>query len=149
MAEVTVKQLAEVVGVSVDRLLEQIKEAGLKARDGDHVLNDEDKMTLLTYLRNSHKGEAADGDDGPRKVTLVRKTVGQINQTVSKPAVGQPRTRATRKVNVEFRRKRTYAMRGNLMAEENARKQASEEAQRKAEEARAAAEAEQRRLEEE
>ncbi len=153
MAEVTVKQLAEVVGVSVERLLEQIKEAGLEAKDGDHVLNDEDKMTLLTYLRNSHQGgRKSSGDDaaGPRKITLVRKTVGQLDQTISRPAAGhQPRTRATRKVNVEFRRKRTYAMRGNLMAEENARKQASEEARRKAEEAKAAAEAERRRLEEE
>ena len=33
MAEVTVKQLAEVVGVPVDRLLTQMKEAGIAGKN--------------------------------------------------------------------------------------------------------------------
>ncbi len=150
MAEVTVKQLAEVVGIPVDHLLEQIKEAGLQAKDGKHVLNDEDKMTLLTHLRDRHqasdKPAESESEGEPRKITLRRKTVGELNQTVSRPGAGQ-RTRATRKVSVEFRRQRTYVMRGDLMAEEQARQQASEESKRKEEEAAAAAEAERQRQE--
>ncbi len=150
MAEVTVKQLAEVVGIPVDHLLEQIKEAGLKAQDGEHVLNDEDKMTLLTHLRERHqttdKPAESDPEGDTRKITLRRKTVGELNQTVSRPGAGQ-RTRATRKVSVEFRRQRTYVMRGDLAAEEQARQQATEESKRQAEEAAAAAEAELKRQE--
>ena len=35
MAEVTVKQFAEVVGISIDRLLEQLREAGVEINDAD------------------------------------------------------------------------------------------------------------------
>ena len=74
MAEVTVKQLADVVGTPVERLLEQIKEAGLKADKSDALISDQDKLQLLDYLRNQHgKGSAAGSDDKPRKITLKSK----------------------------------------------------------------------------
>jgi translation initiation factor IF-2 len=44
MAEVTVKQLADVVGTPVDRLLAQIKEAGLSAESADAMISDTDKL---------------------------------------------------------------------------------------------------------
>ena len=49
MAQVTVHQLAEVVGASADRLLTQMKEAGLPHSDAEQDVSDEDKQTLLTY----------------------------------------------------------------------------------------------------
>ena len=60
MAEVTVKQLADVVGTPVERLLEQIKDAGLAADNADARISDEDKMQLLSYLRSQH-GESQEG----------------------------------------------------------------------------------------
>jgi translation initiation factor IF-2 len=54
MAEVTVKQLAGVVGTPVERLLEQIKDAGLAIDTPDSLISDADKMTLLGYLRGQH-----------------------------------------------------------------------------------------------
>ena len=54
MAEVTVKQLASVVGTPVERLLEQIKDAGLSADNPDSLISDEDKMQLLAHLRGLH-----------------------------------------------------------------------------------------------
>ena len=53
MADVTVKQLATAVGVPVERLLNQIKEAGLPISDESHVINEEQKKLLLNYLKNS------------------------------------------------------------------------------------------------
>jgi len=54
MSQVTVKQLSEVVGAPVERLLEQLKDAGIEAADGSSEISDEQKFKLLDYLRNSH-----------------------------------------------------------------------------------------------
>ena len=69
MSEVTVKQLAEDVGIPVDLLLSQLDEAGLKKVDADDSVSEEEKLQLLTHLRESHgkkKESAATG----RKITL-------------------------------------------------------------------------------
>jgi translation initiation factor IF-2 len=113
MADVTVKQLADVVGIPVDRLISQLGEAGLAVKDEDQTISDKDKMELLTHLRNVHGSEPAKGE--PKKITLRRKTVSELKQ--STPAPGRIKAR-TRKINVEYRRKRTYAMRGELVAAE-------------------------------
>ena len=60
MSHVTVKQLADVVGAPVDRLLEQIKQAGLQAENAESPISDEDKMKLLDFLRSSHGKAQAD-----------------------------------------------------------------------------------------
>ena len=57
MGQVTVQQLAEVVGASSERLLTQMKEAGLPHTEAEEAVSDEDKQTLLKYLKRSH-GEA-------------------------------------------------------------------------------------------
>ena len=50
MAQVTVQQLAEVVGATADRLLTQMKEAGLPHSAAGEAVSDEDKQTLLVFL---------------------------------------------------------------------------------------------------
>ena len=47
MAQVTVEQLAKVVGASAERLLGQMKEAGLPHTKASQEVSDEDKQTLL------------------------------------------------------------------------------------------------------
>ena len=122
MAEVTVSQLAEVVGAPVERLLRQMKEAGLSHSSADEVVSDEDKQTLLTFLKRSH-GEST---EGPRKITLKRKTISTLK-------TGSGSGKKT--VNIEVRKKRTYVKRdpAELAAEAEA-----EEAALKAGEAEAA-----------
>ncbi|WP_284450048.1 translation initiation factor IF-2 [Spongiibacter tropicus] len=122
MAEVTVSQLAEVVGAPVERLLRQMKEAGLSHSSADEVVSDEDKQTLLTFLKRSH-GEST---EGPRKITLKRKTISTLK-------TGSGSGKKT--VNIEVRKKRTYVKRdpAELAAEAEA-----EEVARKAAEADAA-----------
>jgi len=114
MAEVTVKQLAEVVGIPVERLLTQLGEAGLGERSADEIISDDDKLELLSYLRSSH-GKKAKAADEPKKITLRRKSVSELKQTGSQRGTAK-------KVSVEFRGKRTYAMRKDLAAEEAARR---------------------------
>ena len=98
MAEVTVSELAKSVGAPVDRLLKQMQEAGLSQKTEDATVSDEEKQTLLAYLKTSQGGASS----GPKKITLKRKTT----QTLK---VGSGSGRKT--VNVEVRKKRTYVKR--------------------------------------
>ncbi len=105
MAEVTVSELAKVVGTPVDRLLGQMQQAGLSHDKEDQVVSDSDKKTLLSFLQRSH-GETP---TAPKKITLKRKTVSRL-----KTGSGQAR----KTVNVEVRKKRTYVKREELPEEE-------------------------------
>ena len=98
MGQVTVKQLAEVVGASSERLLAQMREAGLPHTEAEQAVSDEDKQTLLTYLKQSH-GEPA---DAPKRITLKRKTISTLRTSASQ---------GRKTVNVEVRKKRTYVKR--------------------------------------
>src|SRR6266850_7807440 len=135
MAEVTVSQFAEVLKVPVDRLLVQLDQAGIKVSGPSDRISDDAKLELLTHLRRSH-GSEDDGDAAPRKITLKRKTHGEL-----KLASAQGRART---VNVEVRRKRTYIKRDVL--EEQARQQ-QDELDQKRREAEEAARREAERLE--
>ncbi len=120
MSDVTVSQLAEVLGVEVPRLIEQLNDAGIKVSDASAAVTNEDKKTLLAYLRTSH-GKLGSGDDqsGPSKVTLKRKTVSELK--VPSGGAGRARTRGaapSRTVNVEVRKKRTYVKRGAVEEEQ-------------------------------
>jgi translation initiation factor IF-2 len=98
MAEVTVKQLASVVGTTVERLLEQIKDAGLDIDSPESLVSDADKMKLLAYLRGQHGKDSSVEDSGKsRKIALKRKSVSEVKVGGS----GQ------KTVSVEVRRKRT------------------------------------------
>lgn len=109
MAEVTVSELAKSVGATEDRLLKQMKEAGLPHTSADAVVSDEEKQVLLSFLKSSHGEQGA----SPRKITLKRKTT-----TTLKTGSGTGR----KTVNVEVRKKRTYVKRSQaeLEAEANA-----------------------------
>lgn len=111
MAETTVKNLADVVGTPVDKLLTQMKEAGLPHVDADALVNDEQKQTLLSHLRKSHGSADAD----PKKITLKRKTQSTIKTTGSS---GKAKT-----VAVEVRKKRTYVKREVLEEQEREREE--------------------------
>ncbi len=150
MANVTVKQLADVVGTPVDKLLEQLKEAGLQAENADSEITDDEKMKLLDHLRSSHGKAAAAKTSGKQKITLKRKTTSELKLGGGKKTV-----------NVEVRKKRTYVKRSEaeindekekldqLLAEKEQRdeaRQAAEEAERQ--KAKEAAERKQQEAEE-
>jgi len=79
MSEVTVRELAEVVGIPVDRLLVQLGNSGLPHTDADERLNEQDKAQLLGHLRQLHNSEETDSA-APRKITLKRKSVNELNR---------------------------------------------------------------------
>lgn len=133
MADTTVEKLATEVGKSVERLIEQFSQAGIKKGQTDNV-SEAEKQQLLDYLKKQHGGESA-----PTKMTLQRKTVSTLSVAGNG---GQ-----SKDVKVEVRKTRTFVKRdvseAVLKAEEEAKAKAEAEAKAKAEaEAKAKAEAE-------
>lgn len=135
MEEVTLDKLAQDVGTTVDRLVQQFAEAGMKKQPGDRVTEDE-KQALLTHLNKSHGGT---GPSEPAKMTLKRKEKSTLS-------IGGGPGRS-KSVQVEVRKKRTYVKRSALEEQQKAEQEKAEqeraaaEAKRKEEEAKAAAEA--------
>ena len=132
MTQVTVKQLAQVVDTPVERLLQQMREAGLSHTSAEQVVTDNEKQALLAHLKSSHGAKV----DEPRKITLQRKTTTKLK-------VGGSKT-----ISVEVRKKKTFVKRSpdeieaekqreleeQRAAEEAARQKAAEEARQQAEE---------------
>lgn len=139
MTQVTVKELAQVVATPVERLLQQMREAGLSHTSAEQVVTDNEKQALLAHLKSSHGAKV----DEPRKITLQRKTTTKLK-------VGGSKT-----ISVEVRKKKTFVKRSaeeieaeqrreaeeqraaeeaaRLKAEQDARERAEEEARRQAE----------------
>lgn len=103
MADVTVRELAGVVGTSVEKLLSQMKEAGLPQTAADQKVSDSEKQGLLTFLKKSHGG----GSAAPKKITLKRKVTTTLK-------TGQGGKKA---VAIEVRKKRTFVKRDEVEAE--------------------------------
>ncbi|MDZ4386089.1 MAG: translation initiation factor IF-2, partial [Moraxellaceae bacterium] len=115
MADVTVKQLAETVGRSVEVLLAQMKEAGLSHASADASVNDAEKQQLLAHLKRAHGEQAGQ----PQKITLQRKTVTTLKTAQSSGGRGKT-------VNVEVRKTRTYVKRSLVEEQEEQAREVAE-----------------------
>ena len=120
MTELTVKALSDEIGTPVERLVEQLADAGMKKTSTDNV-TDAEKQQLLTHLKKEHGSTY--GDSEPTRLTLQRKT----KSTLSVAAGGGK----SKEVQVEVRKKRTYVKRSS--AEDEAKREAEEQAAREAE----------------
>ncbi|TKU03755.1 translation initiation factor IF-2 [Citrobacter sp. wls830] len=124
MTDVTVKTLAAEIQTSVDRLVQQFADAGIR-KSADDSVSAQEKQTLLAHL-NRENGSA------PDKLTLQRKT----RSTLNIPSTGGK----SKSVQIEVRKTRTFVKRDpqeaeRLAAEEQAQREAEEQARREAEEA--------------
>lgn len=99
MADVTVKQWAQDVGTTVERLLNQLQEAGLSFTDAAQTVNEDQKRILLNHLNLKGSG-----------VTLQRKSLTQVT-------LGND-VHKGKTINVEFRKKRTFVKRPQDVAPE-------------------------------
>ena len=95
MTQVTVKELAQEVEAPVERLLQQMREAGLPHTDAGQVVTDNEKQVLLTHLKSSHKTKVEE----PRKITLQRKTTSTL------------RVAGSKSISVEVRKKKVFVQR--------------------------------------
>ncbi|MGE1174071.1 MULTISPECIES: translation initiation factor IF-2 [Pseudomonas] len=136
MTQVTVKQLADEVKTPVERLLQQMREAGLPHTAAEEHVTDSEKQSLLTHLKSSHKAKVEE----PRKITLQRKTTSTL------------RVAGSKSISVEVRKKKVFVQRSPEEIEAERKRELDERravenaARQKAEEeARARAEEEARR----
>jgi translation initiation factor IF-2 len=130
MSDVTIKQLAQVLGMPVDKLLTQLGEAGMKFSDSEQVISSTEKVKLLGFLRRTHgKVDAAPeaDDSSPRQITLKRRKISELK--VATPG-GRGAPSSAKTVNVEVRAKRTYVKR-SVIAEEASAEPEREDALRK------------------
>ncbi len=125
MADLSVTDLAKMVGVPVERLLEQIKEAGLPQAKATDTISNDHRSKLLAFLKSRH-GDNSGGDTAPKKITLKRKTVETL-----KTSDNQGRSKS---VSVEVRKKRTYVKRSTEEAAAEAAEKERLAAEQKAQE---------------
>ena len=74
--QTTIRKLAALVNTPVEKLLEQLSEAGMPFNDPDQVVTSTEKVKLLGFLRRTH-GRAEKGAEdpvAPKKITLQRKS---------------------------------------------------------------------------
>lgn len=101
MTTTTVKAFAERIGVPSETLLRQLNAAGIDGKQAGDALSEEEKMTLLSFLRGSEQQPTA-----RKKITVKRKSTSQITQST--------RSGSTRTVQVEVRKKRTFVKRADI-----------------------------------
>src|SRR4249919_1155634 len=98
--QTTIRKLAELVNAPVEKLLEQLAEAGMRFDGPDQVVTSTEKMKLLGFLRRTH-GKAdkpAEEAAAPKKITLSRSRKQELT-------VGGGKNRST--VDVVVRKKVT------------------------------------------
>lgn len=122
MTDVTIKTLAAERQTSVERLVQQFADAGIR-KSADDSVSAQEKQTLIDHLNQKNSG--------PDKLTLQRKT----RSTLNIPGTGGK----SKSVQIEVRKKRTFVKRDpqeaeRLAAEEQAQREAEEQARREAEE---------------
>ncbi|HZW50905.1 MAG TPA: translation initiation factor IF-2 associated domain-containing protein, partial [Rudaea sp.] len=139
MSDVTIKQLAGVLGLSVDKLLVQLDGAGMKFSGPDQIITSAEKLKLHGFLRRAHGKDDKPADEGsaPRQITLKRKSVSELT-------VNQGAARG-KTVAVEVRQKRTYVKR-SAVAESQEVDLEREDALKKLQESQARNQAEQAAL---
>jgi translation initiation factor IF-2 len=148
--QTTIRKLAALVNTPVEKLLEQLAEAGMEFSGPDQVVTSTEKVKLLGFLRRTH-GKADKAEEGtdasPKKITLSRSRKQELT-------VGGGKTRST--VDVVVRKKVTLvrptegAAGGGNETDERAEilRKLEESKQRNLEEQKRLADADRRRAEE-
>ena len=128
MPTVTVENLAKMIGSESGALLSQMKEAGLSHTDVSDEVTDQDKKTLLEFLKNqqtkstktiSLNKKTSKADPVPTgTVSITRKTISR--DTSESKATDTKRTSST--INFDEIEKKRQAGEANKKAEEEQRK---------------------------
>jgi translation initiation factor IF-2 len=100
MSEITVSQLAEMMGSPVDALIEKLQAAGIEATDANSTISDKEKLKLLEIIRAGASSTTASTTSAKpaSKISLKKRTTSSVSGTAGKS-----------KVNVEVRRKKSFS----------------------------------------
>ncbi len=133
MPSVTVESLAKIIGSDGEALLSQMKEAGLSHKDVKDEVTDQDKKTLLEFLKEQqtkssktislNKTSVKTEKENSGTVSITRKTVSREN--IESKSVDAKRTSST--INFDEIEKKRQAGEANKKAEEEQRKKEIEQ----------------------
>jgi translation initiation factor IF-2 len=133
MPSVTVESLAKIIGSDGEALLSQMKEAGLSHKDVKDEVTDQDKKTLLEFLKEQqtkssktislNKTSVKTDQENTGTVSITRKTVSREN--IESKSVDTKRTSST--INFDEIEKKRQAGEANKKAEEEQRKKEIEQ----------------------
>ena len=133
MPSVTVESLAKIIGSDGEALLSQMKEAGLSHKDVKDKVTDQDKKTLLEFLKEQqtkssktislNKTSNKTEQENSGTVSITRKTVSREN--IESKSVDTKRTSST--INFDEIEKKRQAGEANKKAEEEQRKKEIEQ----------------------
>ena len=115
MSTTTVSKLSLALKISSDKLISQLKDAGIEVDNENSVISNDQKLLLLNHLRGNHGTSKM--ISSPKKLTVNRRSQSELKLS---GGFGTTRT-----VNVEVRKKRTYLNKDSLL--EEAKKEALEE----------------------
>ena len=131
MTDKSIQELALSVERPVEKLLEQVREAGLPQRKADDIITTEQQDTLVNYLKKVHGQES--GNTG--KIALKRKTTSTAKVTST--------SGKAKSINVEVRKKQVFAKPNPELIAAEAKARAEAEAKARVEQS-SRAEAEQK-----
>jgi translation initiation factor IF-2 len=104
----SVREFAANIRIPVERLVQQLAEAGVESKAADDPISDDEKSKLLLYLRRAHGSEAVSVT--PRRVTLTRQVVTELRQSDTGRR-GAAATGRGARVTVVTKKSRTYVKR--------------------------------------
>jgi len=113
MTDITVKEFSKTVGLPVARLIDQLELAGVKKKNENDLISDEEKMQLLDYVRkNKHnKNNLIKGDE---KIEISKKNNDKNYSEVKKTKTVVRRKRVFSKIKnqitkiIETRKKESH-----------------------------------------
>lgn len=121
MTDKSIQELAVKVGLPVEKLLDQVREAGLPQKNADDHISNEQQDRLMAHLTRGQN--QAGGDAG--KITLKRKTTSTAKVASTS---GKAKT-----INVEVRKKHTFTKPDPELLKAEVRAKADAEAKGKTE----------------
>ena len=92
MSHVTIEAFAKQISISVDKLLDQLEQAGISGKAKDDLLDDGEKIKLLQFLKGVGPAEGASRE----RISVKRRSTDQVRQT--------SRTGIARTVHVEVKK---------------------------------------------
>lgn len=94
MADITVEQLAKMVGIPPEQLLLRLKSAGIEVKDSGQLITDKQKHLLLDYLKSTH--------------TVVQESVAPVALTLKRKKIAEAAAPARNIISVTVRKYRAY-----------------------------------------
>ena len=111
MSDITIKEFSKTVGLSVNRLIDQLELAGVKKKNESDLISDEEKMQLLNYVRSSQSKKKKitpkqikenDIKQNDKTNTVIRKkrVFSKVNNQVTEKIEVKPNNENLKKDNV-------------------------------------------------